>query len=87
MEIENCSNLSILCYILGDIEQALFRRLCHEEEFLTRKSCNCTGTAFVQGKAAGGSKLIEQTSVKKVPLFDQAWNVKQYVKIITIELT
>ena len=29
---------------------------------LTRKSYNCTGTAFVQGDSAGGSKFIEQTS-------------------------
>ena len=28
---------------------------------LTRKSHNCTGTAFAQGDSAGGSKLIEQT--------------------------
>ena len=28
---------------------------------LTRKSYNCTGTAFVQGDSAGGSKIIEQT--------------------------
>ena len=36
-------------------------RSCHEDVILTREEHNCTGTAFVQGDSAGGSKLIEQT--------------------------
>ena len=52
---------SIVFYFLGDFGQALWIRSCHEDVILTRKSHNCTGTAFVQGDSAGGSKLIEQT--------------------------
>ena len=61
LEIANCSNLSIVFYLVGSFGQALFIRSCHEDAILTRKSHNHAGTAFVQGDSAGGSKLIEQT--------------------------
>ena len=38
MEIAHCSDLSIVYYFLGDFKQALFTRLCHEDETLARKS-------------------------------------------------
>ena len=46
---------------MGDLEQALFLRSCHEDAILTRKSHNCAGTEFVQGNSAGGSKLTKVT--------------------------
>ena len=51
----------IVCYLSGDLGQALFIRSCHEDAFFTRKSHNCAETAFAQGDSAGGSKLTEQT--------------------------
>ena len=57
----NCSNLTIVIYPLGSFGQALCIRSCHEDLILTRKSHNCTGTAFIQGNPVGGSKLIEQS--------------------------
>ena len=61
LKIANCSNLIIVFYTLGNFEQALCIRSCHEDLILTRKSHNCSGIAFIQGDSAGGSKLIEQT--------------------------
>ena len=62
LEIANCSNLTIVFYLLGNFGQALqCIRSCHEDLILTRKSHNCAGIAFIQGNSADGSKLIEQT--------------------------
>ena len=61
LEIANCSDLTIVFYLLGNFGQALLIRSCHEDVILTRKSHNWTGIAFIQGDSAGGSKLIEQT--------------------------
>ena len=59
LEIANCSNKSIVFYLYCDFLQALFVRSCHEDVILTKKSHNCTGTAFFQGNSAGGSRLID----------------------------
>ena len=61
LEIANCSNLTIVFYLLGNFGQGLCIRSCHEDVILTRKSHNWSWIAFIQGESAGGSKLIEQT--------------------------
>ena len=48
-------------YLLGDLGQALFIKLCYKDVIFTRKRHNCAGTAFVQGDSVGGSKLTEQS--------------------------
>ena len=61
LDMANFSNLDIVFYLLGDFGQALFIRSCLEDLILTRKSHNCSVTAFVHsGDSAGGSKLIKR---------------------------
>ena len=64
LKIANCSNLTIVFYPKGNFGQALCITSCHEGLILTRKSHNCSGTAFIQGDSAGASMLIEQTILK-----------------------
>ena len=52
--------LSIVSYLLGDLGQAS----CYADITFTRKSHNCSGTAFVLGDSAGGSKFNKQTLTK-----------------------
>ena len=47
-------------YLLGDLGHALFIRSCHKDVIFTRKSHNCTGTAFVQGDSVGLGRTLSK---------------------------
>ena len=50
----------------ASLGKALIQKACHQDVIKRTKIHNCVGTEKFQGDAAGGSKLIEQTSASQL---------------------